>query len=300
MTRYWKIRAGRGGECWRTWKDESIITVGWDVGEVKKLSREETIKRIEDRYPDASPGHATSIIRKFRGITDESGSEPMRVGDITIVLGSGAVLGMAEIRKYEYHHEGIPNNPTHTYWRRVHYYKVGPVRIRDLPEKFQMYHEASVHLPGTMAEFNIKDEDFRELEEVMKAAKPTEIEKGLTEFSEDAVKQYMENNYHDLDESLMEIRREYHTRVGDADFVGKDNKGRVVVIEVKVGTAKDNAVGQLLGYMNAVRSEGKEDVRGILVAEDFTERVKEAVRLDDISLIGFRAKLDFINISQHS
>jgi hypothetical protein len=48
MTHYWKIRAGRGGECWRTWENKSIVSVGWDVGEVKELSWEQTRKRIED------------------------------------------------------------------------------------------------------------------------------------------------------------------------------------------------------------------------------------------------------------
>jgi hypothetical protein len=223
----------------------------------------------------------------------------LREGDIAVVLGSAAVLDISEIGEYEYHPEGLPTNPTHTYWRKVNYYKVGPVRIRDLPEKFQMYHEASVHLPRTMSEFNIKDEDFEELVKAMWAVETVEIEKGLIEFSEDAVKEYIENNYQDLDESLMEIEREYSTRVGDGDFVGRDDKGWVV-IEVKVGTAKDNAVGQLLGYMNAVRREGKKDVRGILVAEGFTERVREAVKSDDVSLLKFRAKLDFNKVSQRS
>jgi len=45
--------------------------------------------------------------------------------------------------------------------------------------------------------------------------------------------------------------------------------------------------------MNAIGKERKERVRGILVAEGFTERVKEAIKSGDITLVEFKAKLDF-------
>jgi len=66
---------------------------------------------------------------------------------------------------------------------------------------------------------------------------------------------------------------------------------------VKIGTASDSSVGQLLGYMNAIRAKEKKKVRGILVAEDFTKRVKEAVKSDDIKLVEFKTKLEFSTVT---
>lgn len=288
LTRYWKIRAGSGGKHWDTWKREKIITVGWDVGDLEKLSWDETRDEIDDKYHEKSPGYATGIIRRFAGVERDG----MKEGDLAIILGSSTVLDLAEVGEYEYHPSGIPTNESHAYWRHVKFQDLGPKRIRDLPEKFQMYNEFSLHLPGTLSSFDVEEEVIDELIETLKEAAPVDLEEGLISFDEDAVQQYIERNFKAIDSNLISIEREYRTRVGDADFLATERKGKVA-IEVKVGTAQDNAVGQLLGYMNAIRKEKKGKVRGILVAEGFTERVKEAVGSDDITLVAYKAKLDF-------
>jgi Holliday junction resolvase-like predicted endonuclease len=288
LTRYWKIRAGSGGEHWDSWKREQIITVGWDVGDLEKLTWDETRDRINEKYSEKNPGYATGIIRRFAGVEVDG----MKEGDLVIILGSSTVLDLAEVGEYEYHSSGIPSQESHTYWRHVKFQDLGPKNMRDLPEKFQMYNDYSLHLPGTLSLFDVEEEVITELVEALKEAAPVDLKEGLLSFDEDAVQQYIESNYKDIDSDLNSIRREYHTRVGDADFLATEKEGKVV-IEVKVGTAQDNAVGQLLGYMNAVRKEKKEKVRGILVAEGFTERVKEAVESDNITLVKFKARLDF-------
>jgi len=288
LVHYWKIRAGRGGEYWETWKRLKIISVGWDVGDLKKLNWDETKEKIERLWGEKSPGSTAGVIRRFAGL-EENGMEK---GDIAIILGSATVLDIAEIGDFEYHRGGLPENESHAYWRHVKFYDIGPVRLRDLPEKFQMYQDFSLHLPGTLSLFDVEDEIIDDLIEAMKKAVPVELEEGLLSFDEDAVQQYIERNFRDIDPSLISIEREYRTKVGYADFLAKDKNGKVV-IEVKVGTAQDSAVGQLLGYMNSIRKEDKEKVRGILVAEGFTDRVKLAVESDDITLIKFKAKLDF-------
>ena len=288
LTRYWKIRAGSGGEYWDTWKREKIITVGWDVGDLEKLGWDETRGNIEEKWGEENPGYATGIIRRFAGVEREG----MKEGDLAIILGSATVLDLAEVGEYEYHPGGMPERESHTYWRHVKFLDLGPKRIRDLPEKFQMYKEFSLHLPKTLSLYDVEDEVIDEIIEALKEAAAVDLEEGLLSFDEDAVQQYIERNFKDLEGDLISIEREYNTRVGDADFLAREKNGKVV-IEVKVGTAQDNAVGQLLGYMNAIRKEKKEKVRGILVAEGFTERVKEAVESDDITLVAYKAKLDF-------
>jgi len=58
-----------------------------------------------------------------------------------------------------------------------------------------------------------------------------------------------------------------------------DRNSSFVVIELKAGKAIDHVIGQILGYMSYVRkslADGGE-VRGIIVADDFDERLKYAV-----------------------
>ncbi len=75
--------------------------------------------------------------------------------------------------------------------------------------------------------------------------------------------------------------REYKSDVGRLDFLCRDARGNWVVVELKVGRAGDDAIGQILGYMSWVRdnlSNGS-TVRGILVSRDATDRAKAAIKL---------------------
>lgn len=53
---------------------------------------------------------------------------------------------------------------------------------------------------------------------------------------------------------------------GFVDVYGMDAKGRLVVIEIKRGTAGKAAVFQLEKYLEAIRKVAKREIRGILVA----------------------------------
>ncbi|MEA2071933.1 MAG: endonuclease NucS [Asgard group archaeon] len=104
---------------------------------------------------------------------------------------------------------------------------------------------------------------------------------------------YIEKNFQKLGLDIKKIIREYDNNVGSADFICYDKKNNIIIIEVKIGTANDSAVGQLLGYMKSLRESKKNSVKGILVAEEFTKRVKQAIKSDDIELIKFVPKIEF-------
>jgi hypothetical protein len=72
--------------------------------------------------------------------------------------------------------------------------------------------------------------------------------------------------------SLAENGIEYKTDAGNIDLLAIDSNNRMVIIELKAGKAKDNALGQLLGYMGCL-SASQSNVRGILVASGFDTRV---------------------------
>ena len=88
---------------------------------------------------------------------------------------------------------------------------------------------------------------------------------------------------------------EYETDAGKIDILAVDEEGALVVIEIKSGKAKDNALGQILGYIGCLYSSRPDDknIRGILVASGFDQRVIYAAKkLTNIKLITY--KLSFI------
>ncbi len=68
--------------------------------------------------------------------------------------------------------------------------------------------------------------------------------------------------------------------VGRIDILAVDHDGSLVVIELKAGRADDRACGQILRYMGWVKEHvaGDRGVRGIIVANDFSDAVKYAAK----------------------
>lgn len=66
---------------------------------------------------------------------------------------------------------------------------------------------------------------------------------------------------------------------GFIDILARDASGALVVIELKAGTAKRDAVGQITGYMGDLMAEEPDThIRGILVAADFDKSCQSGVR----------------------
>jgi len=99
---------------------------------------------------------------------------------------------------------------------------------------------------------------------------------------------------------LVENGNEYPTDVGRIDLLAKDKQGNNVVIELKVGKAKDSALGQLLGYMGCIALSSTEhiQIRSILVASEFEQRVVYAARgLPHVKLVKYRVSFDLQEIT---
>lgn len=108
------------------------------------------------------------------------------------------------------------------------------------------------------------------------AARVSEIESGLT---------------------LAENGVEYSTEAGRIDLLARDTNNHLVVIELKAGEAKDNALGQLLGYMGCL-SASESNIRGILVASSFDPRVVFAARgLPSVKLVRYRLSFDLAEVT---
>ena len=80
---------------------------------------------------------------------------------------------------------------------------------------------------------------------------------------------------------------------GFIDILARDIDGALVVIELKVGQAKREALGQIAGYIgDLMNEEDGAPVRGILVAADFDKSCRSGVRAFP-SLKLMRYRFDF-------
>lgn len=81
---------------------------------------------------------------------------------------------------------------------------------------------------------------------------------------------------------------------GFIDITAKSTDGSIVVIELKTGTARREAIAQILSYMGDITAEGLGDVRGILVAGDFDKKARAAARVAaPLALRSYRVRFEF-------
>ena len=76
--------------------------------------------------------------------------------------------------------------------------------------------------------------------------------------------------------------REKQIRHGIVDILGKDSQGNLVVLELKRRRADLHAVSQLKRYVEALREEHGENVRGILVAPSLTSGARKLLEAEGL------------------
>ena len=77
--------------------------------------------------------------------------------------------------------------------------------------------------------------------------------------------------------TIIDGDREQTVPSGRIDITARDERGVTVVIELKVGAADRDAIGQILSYIGDL-TDGTTQVRGILVAREFSARAVAAAR----------------------
>ena len=101
-----------------------------------------------------------------------------------------------------------------------------------------------------------------------------------------------------IERGLTLVGRQVSVDIGRIDILAQDAKGQRVVLEVKVGEAKDSAVGQITRYLGWYgRADGK-PAWGILVAGEFPEGVRyAATAIPNLTLIAYRVQFSFERVS---
>ncbi|NJF25056.1 endonuclease NucS [Thermococcus sp. Bubb.Bath] len=81
-----------------------------------------------------------------------------------------------------------------------------------------------------------------------------------------------------IESGFKPLFREKPIKHGIVDILGQDRKGNIVVLELKRRKAELHAVSQLKRYVEALREEYGEGVRGILVAPSLTSGAERLLR----------------------
>lgn len=88
--------------------------------------------------------------------------------------------------------------------------------------------------------------------------------------------------------------REARVEAGLIDVLAKDRLGVWTIIELKADVARPAVIAQTLAYMASISEERGGDVRGIIVAADFDQRVELAARaVPNLKLKRYRYRFEF-------
>lgn len=97
-----------------------------------------------------------------------------------------------------------------------------------------------------------------------------------------------------IEKGLRFVDRQVSIDVGRVDILAEDSNGRRVVIELKVGTAKDSAVGQIARYLGWYGRQDGQRPRGMLIASEFPEAVRYAAEaIPDLALVEYKVQFAF-------
>lgn len=294
-TTWWCLKAGRGGVLEDDWLERSIVTTGWgnSGGDFRDVTSEEFQNRDESHNKQLS---------KFIGYHDEAMAE----GDVVIAYApeKGHISGVGTVGAIRYDEEQTfrylseeeareAQVQDHYYWRPVSWFEWGtPVQVTDLSKRYQVNGSDQIPTPMTLNQYGTlathRDRIETLAEEINDSETVITSGDGFGPERESQIQDWVVSNIRSLD--LYNPSKEVRTAVGRIDVLAESAVGETV-IEIKYGSAGDRALGQLLGYLGARGSETASPVQGILIAEDFTNRVRQAVSaLDSVSLYKFEVQ----------
>lgn len=97
-----------------------------------------------------------------------------------------------------------------------------------------------------------------------------------------------------LEPGLTLVSRQETSDVGRLDLLARDAEGRMVIIELKAGEAKDSSIGQIARYIGWYAQKEGKPPREILVASGFSEPVRWAAKaIPGLKLVTYRVQFVF-------
>jgi len=146
---------------------------------------------------------------------------------------------------------------------------------------FEMYSEA-MHGPNEWAPS--EGQELAEVSEMVEASISLERD----------IEDHLVSNLESIEAGLRFVGRQVSTDVGRIDILAEDKAGNRVIIEVKVGDAKDSAIGQVMRYLGWYTRDDKRAPRAILIAGSFPDGVRYAASaIPGLKLLAYRVQFQF-------
>lgn len=110
------------------------------------------------------------------------------------------------------------------------------------------------------------------------------------------IENHLIKNLDSLEPGLKYVSRQYCVDVGRVDILAEDKNGVMVIIEIKIGEAKDSAIGQIARYLGWFAQNGAIQPRGMLVAGDFSDGVRYGANaVKNLTLHSYKVNFSFVN-----
>lgn len=105
---------------------------------------------------------------------------------------------------------------------------------------------------------------------------------------------HLVNNLETIERGLKLVGRQFTTDVGRIDILAEDENGCRIVIEVKVGEAKDSSIGQIARYLGWFAHKDGKPPRGMLIAAGFSSGVRYATTsIPNLTLLAYKVHFAF-------
>ena len=164
----------------------------------------------------------------------------------------------------------------------IHHPSTEKFLYRNTDGTFELYSE-ELHGPNEWAPAEGEDE-IAEEDELVETSISLERD----------IEDHLIHNLEAIEKGLRFISRQSVTDVGRIDILAEDKNGSRVVIEVKVGEAKDSAVGQVARYLGWFEKLDGKPARGMLVCAGFPQGVRyAAIVIPNLSLHAYKISFAF-------
>lgn len=151
---------------------------------------------------------------------------------------------------------------------------------------FELYSE-SLHGPNQWD----AEADAQEVEDVVELAEASVSLEGDLE-------NHLVQNLAAIEPGLKFVGRQVVTAVGRLDILAESASGQRVIIELKVGEAKDSAIGQVARYMGWYATTDGKRPRAILIAEEFPQSIRYAgAAVEELDLLAYRVQFAFSKVT---
>ena len=141
------------------------------------------------------------------------------------------------------------------------------------------------------------DKDAVAVQEEEALAEEAEQTSGLAFRLEKEMHAAVRRQLSNIEPGLVEEGAEVQVDTGFIDILARDSVGKLVVIELKAGKCPAGAMEQALGYAQALSDERKEAARVLLIASEFSDRIRAAAkRTVDLKLLTYEFSLKFAEL----